>query len=132
MLEDGIVCATALPGAVQTLADAQENARAEEQLAGGKRHALFIDMRQIRAQDREAREFYSKPENTTTQSAVAILIGSPISKVIGIFLSALINPPFPPVFSPPKPRRWRGCASFVRRTARNRCVLPGTTEVRQY
>lgn len=94
-LEDGIICARALPGIVQTLADAQENAQAEEYLAGGQRHALLVDMREIRSQDREAREFYAQPENTRSQSAVAILIGSPISRVIGNFFIGFNKPPVP-------------------------------------
>jgi hypothetical protein len=82
----GILRATALPDVVQNLADAQENVRAFNQMAGGKPRPMLLDMRQLKAQDREARLYYAKPESTRTVSAAAILIGSPISRVLGNFV----------------------------------------------
>src|SRR5215212_6277647 len=83
--EGGIVRATVLPGAVQTLADAIENTAAEVKLTKGERYALLVDMRQIRSQDREARQYYTRPGCEKTLRAVAIVIASPMSRVIGNF-----------------------------------------------
>lgn len=84
--EPGIVQVLVLPGAIQTLADAKENMQAQARLTAGQRHALFVDMRQIQSQDREAREYYAGPESAQILKAVAILIGSPMSRVIGNFM----------------------------------------------
>jgi hypothetical protein len=82
----GIVRVTTLPGSVQGLADAQENMRAFAQVAGGRARPMLLDIRQLKSQDREARLFYERPENTQMISAVAIIIGSPISRVLGNFV----------------------------------------------
>jgi hypothetical protein len=85
-MESGrMVRVTALPGVVQTLADAQADARVFDKLSERKPFTVLLDMRQLKSQDREAREFYSQPGHTPGLVAVAILIGSPMSRVIGNF-----------------------------------------------
>ena len=93
--EDDLVHVTTLPGVVQTLADAKENEQAENELTGGERHTLLVDMREIRAQDREARQYYTRPEAQKTIRAVAIVIGSPMSRVIGNFFLGFNKPSVP-------------------------------------
>jgi hypothetical protein len=90
-----IIHATSLPGSVQTLAEAQENMQAVEQLAQGRPCALLVDLRQIRSQDREAREYYTRPENAKALRAVAVLIDSPMSRVIGNFFIGFSKPVVP-------------------------------------
>jgi hypothetical protein len=82
----GIVRVTALPGSVQGLAEAEENMRAFMQLAGGRAHPMLLDIRQMKSQDREARLYYAESESAQLISAVAIIIGSPISRVLGNFV----------------------------------------------
>lgn len=85
--EQGIVHVTALPVGEETLEQARASVAAIWQVAEGRRRPLLLDMRQIKAQRREVREYYASQEATEKYNAVAILVGSPISKVIGnIFL----------------------------------------------
>jgi len=83
---EGLIRVTTLPGSEQVLADAQDNMRAMERLAGGQARPMLLDIRQIKSQDRDARLFYSRPENTRMVSAVAIIVGSPMSRVFGNFV----------------------------------------------
>ena len=85
--ERDIVHVTALPGVEETLDQAKASVEAIWQVAEAQRRPLLLDMRQIKAQKREVRDYYASQEAAQKYRAVAILVGSPISKVIGnIFL----------------------------------------------
>jgi hypothetical protein len=81
----GFIHSTILPGAEQTLDDARENVQASMQLGGGKRRPLLVDIRQIKSQTREAREYYGGEESGACFSAAAVLVGSPVSRLLGNF-----------------------------------------------
>ncbi|MBV9791181.1 MAG: STAS/SEC14 domain-containing protein [Chloroflexi bacterium] len=83
MESQGLVRITHHPGAVQTLDDAQAIAAVVNTLMQGQQGKLLIDMRRIKSQDREVREYYTQQGYTIGLQAVAILIGSPVSRVIG-------------------------------------------------
>lgn len=76
---------TASPGVVQTLADAKDDVHVFDRLSQGRPFTALLDIRQLKSQEREAREFYSQPGHTPGLVAIAILIGSPMSRVIGNF-----------------------------------------------
>ncbi|MBV9791182.1 MAG: hypothetical protein JOZ51_23510 [Chloroflexi bacterium] len=76
---------TALPNVVQTLDDAKGDVQIFDQLSQGQPFTALLDIRQLKSQEREAREFYSQPGHTPGLVAIAILIGSPMSRVIGNF-----------------------------------------------
>ena len=80
---NGIVRVTIMPGMVQTLEDAKENAVAIDKLVQSQDFLALIDLRYMKSQDREAREFYTQPGHKPRLIAVALLIGSPMSRVIG-------------------------------------------------
>ena len=83
---DGIIRATIHAGAEQTLDDAIENVQASSVLGVGKRRPLLVDMRQIKSQTREARTYYTGPEGTRCYTAAAVLVDSPVSRLIANFL----------------------------------------------
>ena len=83
---DGIIRATIHPGAEQTLEDAIENVRVSAQLGAGKRRPLLVDMREVKSQTREARTYYTGPEGTRCYCAAAVLVDSPVSRLIANFL----------------------------------------------
>jgi predicted oxidoreductase len=85
MEEPGIVRATIIRGADQTLPDAIENSQAEAKLTGREPYKLLVDMRHIHSQDRDARAYYTRPETAKIVRGVAIVVGSPMSRVIGNF-----------------------------------------------
>ena len=93
--EDGIMRAVHLPNSVETLADAKENMAATVKLSAGKRYPILVDLRPIKSIDRDAREYYARGDQTEVVTAVALLIGSPISRVIGNFILALNTPRIP-------------------------------------
>jgi hypothetical protein len=78
-----LVRVTILPGAVQTLDDAKENGMGMEKIMQGRQFRALVDLRQMKSQDREAREYYTQPGHTPGLVAIALLIGSPMSRVIG-------------------------------------------------
>ena len=94
--DDGIVRQVVFPGAEQTLADAVEHIRAIAALMpGGRRGPLLVDLRGTAAASREARAYFAGPETAKVVSAVALLVGSPISSVIGNFFLRLNQPRYP-------------------------------------
>jgi len=91
--EDGIARTVSLPSAEQTRADAQENIRALESLAeSGRRYPTLVDYRLLKAMDRGARTYYAGPEPTRVMSVVAIVVGSPVSRLIGTFFMGMNKP----------------------------------------
>lgn len=95
--EHGILHSVILPGVEQTLADAQENVRIDRQLGAGRRRPLLVDIRAIKSQTSEARDYYTGAEGAACYSAVAVLIGSPISRLLGNFFIGFNKQAFAPV-----------------------------------
>lgn len=67
------------------LADAQQNVAAIFDLAGQRRTRVLVDMRGVRSQSREARLYFAGQEAERVTAAVALLIGSPVSRVLANF-----------------------------------------------
>jgi hypothetical protein len=93
--DDGIARIIHVPGAEVTLEDAQETMVAYKRLNKGKRLPLLIDTRTMRSLSREARHFYAGDEAAACASAAAIIVGTPVSKVLGNFYIGLSNPRLP-------------------------------------
>lgn len=68
---------------------ARANVAAIAALGGGSRRRLLVDMRGMRSQTREAREYLTGPEAERAALAVALLVGSPVSRVLGNFFLRL-------------------------------------------
>jgi hypothetical protein len=87
---DRIVRCCYLPGAVVTIREAQEEHEAISKLLektlGQSSGLMMVDIRPLESITREAREFYG--QEGSCSHAVALIIGSPLSRMIGrIFLS---------------------------------------------
>lgn len=93
--EDGIARYVALPGAEVTLADAWETHQAIAALYAGGRYPLLVDIREVKSASREARNFFASADAATTTRAVALLVTSPVSRLIGNFFIHLSKPVFP-------------------------------------
>jgi hypothetical protein len=78
-----------------TMAEARENLQATVQVAGGVRSPVFIDIRAVSTIDRESRQYFAGDEAALVNSATAMLVGSPISRVIGNFFIGLNRPAWP-------------------------------------
>lgn len=80
----GFIHAVMREGCEMNLTDATENVAATASLARGHMPVL-VDMRGVRSQTREARQYFDGAEAAKTLSAVALLIGSPVSRVLANF-----------------------------------------------
>ena len=93
--EDGIARVIWVPGAEVTLEDAHEIMAAYNKLRNGKRLPLLIDTRTMRTFAREARHYFAGAEAAAVASAAAIVVETPVSKVLGNFYLGLSNPHLP-------------------------------------
>jgi hypothetical protein len=93
--EDGIIQSMQLGDTEQTLADAEENMNATIQAGGGQLRPLLVDMSRVKSIDRAARVRYSSPTNAGVVSAVALVVGTPLSRMIGNFFLGLNRAPGP-------------------------------------
>ncbi len=89
---DRIVRVKVLPNAVMTLADAIEGNAVTEELCGGEPRPRLCDYTEIRSQEADCRTYYAGPETARCCLACAILVGSPVSRVIGNFYLGLTRP----------------------------------------
>lgn len=92
---DGIIHVTMLAGSEQTLADAQETVRAAMTLWGSAVRPALIDMRAMKSQHRDARQYYGSAEVTNLTTAVALLGDSRVSMLVANFFLAITNPKIP-------------------------------------
>ena len=91
--DDGIIYVEVIPNEEITLASARISSELRVQLAFGKTRPLLVDMSKVKSITREAREFYSKDESFV--SAMALIIKSPVSKVIGNLFLSIDQPIYP-------------------------------------
>lgn len=87
---NGIVHAVMRQGCDMRLEDAQANVAMMYELGGRKRSLVLVDMRGVRSQTRETRAYFAGPEAEKATLAVALMIGSPVSRVLANFFMHLI------------------------------------------
>jgi hypothetical protein len=75
--------------------DARENLRVTAELCDGKRRPILVDLRPIRSQSAEARAVFAGPDATAVSLAVALVIGSPLTRVLGNFFLGFNRPAMP-------------------------------------
>lgn len=68
-----------------TIAEARENVEAVAKVVGGVHSPVFIDVRPLSTIDRDSRQYFVGDEAGEVTSATALLVDSPISRVIGNF-----------------------------------------------
>ena len=90
--DDGIVRVHMRPGTTETLTTARENIEALASICGDKKHPLLIDMTGTRGANQDARRHYSSESVTERVSAAAMLVPTPVSKVLGNFFLGLNKP----------------------------------------
>lgn len=90
----GIVLGTVLGiNAVHQLEDAKESLEAIERLAQGEKVYLLLDLRKLRRGiTREARQHYSGPEAERLLVALAMVVGSPLTRLVGNLFIGLNRP----------------------------------------
>jgi hypothetical protein len=93
--EDGIARIIHVAGTEVTLEDAKETMAAYLRLNKGKRLPLFVDTKAMKSMSRETRKYYAGEEAAKVASAAAIIVGTPVSRVLGNFYIGLSNPHLP-------------------------------------
>lgn len=92
---DGIA-RTVVKGSVEIgLKEARENTEAINTLFCGKKFPLLVDARSIHYMTREARDHFSIKNRETVINCFAILVQSPLSRIIGNFFMSLNKPSVP-------------------------------------
>ncbi|MFN8668758.1 MAG: hypothetical protein U0164_16375 [Gemmatimonadaceae bacterium] len=82
-------------GAEVTGDDAQENLRVTSALVSGHPTPVVVDLRPIRSQTAEARAAFAGPDATRVTLACALVIESPLSRVLGNFYLGFNRPQSP-------------------------------------
>ena len=95
LAEDGIVRVMQLPGVDLTLEDAHEVFAAYLKICQDKRRPLMIDVRKMRSFARDARHFLSSKETASLVCAIAMILDTPLSRVLGNSYLGLSNPQLP-------------------------------------
>lgn len=93
--DDGIVRVVMSEATIETLDEAQENIAAISEVAHGRLVPVLVDFRLVRSQDRQAREYYAGAETAKVITSVALLTGSPLSRVVANFFLGLNKPLYP-------------------------------------
>ena len=90
---DGIVQLVWAPRTTVLLEDATAALEATAQLTGRRLRPVLIDMRDTGPQDRSARAEWTS--RTDVSSAVALIVGTSLSRLMGNLFISVNKPPFP-------------------------------------
>ncbi len=79
-----------------TLEDAKEVVRAHHEVAGGIRTPVLADITGVTTgANREAREYYVAEESSQLKTGMAMLVSSPLQRMIGNIFFRMNRPPYP-------------------------------------
>jgi len=92
---DGIARTKVKPQAEVTIKESLENSFAVNNLFTTKKFPLLIDARQIKSISKEARDNFSIRNRSTNINSFAVIIESPLSRIIGNFFMGLNKPSVP-------------------------------------
>ena len=108
MEDDGICRTKVKENQIITIREAMENSEIVKRYDEGKKYPLIVDARGIKFMTREAREYLSIKDRPSPVCAIAIIVGSPLSIVIGNFFIGLNKSSVPnKLFSTyPKALKW--------------------------
>ena len=90
---DGIVTIVFAPRIATDLADARAAIEGMIQLTGGRRSPLLVDVHQSGPQDRSSRSEFARRGDLV--SAVALIVATPMSRMLGTFFLSVNRPPYP-------------------------------------
>ncbi len=93
--EDGIARVIHVHGAEVALVDVQETMAAYLRIRKGKSRPLLVDTKSMKSLSREARHYYASDEAAKVASAVALVVDTPVSRVLANFYLGLSNPRLP-------------------------------------
>lgn len=92
---EGVAITRVKKDAIIGVAEAKENTKAIISLTGGKPCPMLVDTREINSISKEARDHFSMRDRKGYVNSIAILIASPVSRIIGNFFMGLNKPTVP-------------------------------------
>ena len=93
-LKGGIMCAF-FKTELLTKTIAVEGVKARIKLSAGMSYPFFVNLYNVRSTTKDAREFLSTPEANVNIVAAAMLINSPVQRIMGNFFLAVNKPQIP-------------------------------------
>jgi len=94
-LKNNICYSIVKSNAVIELKDAEANTFTVKQISKGKIYPILVDIREIKEIKKEARDHFTMKNRVPGVLAIAILINSPLSKIIGNFFMGINKPSVP-------------------------------------
>lgn len=91
----GFIVTRVSPLAEVELEHAKENTRKVLELSGDQVYPILVDIRKIRSISKEARDHFSMRGRKPGVVAIAMLVSSPLSRIIGNFFLGLNQPVVP-------------------------------------
>ena len=93
--EDGIIHEKVNAGSIIELNDAMEEIAAYSALCHDMKRPLFVDIREAKSVSGEARSHLAGEDGAKAISATALLIDSPLSRIMGNFFLGFNKPSYP-------------------------------------
>lgn len=94
-LQDGVCRTKVKQAAIIELSDAIENSKTVTELSAGEIYPLLVDLREINSIAKEARDHFSMKGRKPGVLAIAMLVKSPVSSIVGNFFLGLNKPTVP-------------------------------------
>lgn len=91
----GFIISRVAPLAEIGLEHAQANTKTVRQLSGDQVYPILVDIRKIRSISKEARDHFAMRDRKPGVLAIAMLVSSPLSRIIGNFFLGLNHPVVP-------------------------------------
>jgi hypothetical protein len=91
----GFVFTRVRSGAQIQLQDAKDNTAKVIEVSGGSNYPILVDLREIKSISKEARDHFSMRGRKPNVTAIAMLVSSPLSRIIGNFFLGLNKPTVP-------------------------------------
>ncbi len=91
----GFIFSKVRPGAEIQLKDAIVNTAKVIKVSGDSNFPILIDLKEIKSISKEARDHFSMRGRKPNVTAIAMLVASPLSKIIGNFFLGLNKPTVP-------------------------------------
>ncbi len=89
---DNILRTECFPDTIMTLEDGRESTKVSAEMVNHQPHPLLCDLTNVIKMTQECRQHFAGPEHATTFSKCALIVSSPISKMIGNFFLGLNKP----------------------------------------
>ncbi len=91
----GFVKTCVKPGSSIDLKHAIENSTFVKRISGESKHPMLVDIRNLEGISKEARDHYSMRNREPGITSIALLIDSPIGRIIGNFYMLISRPVVP-------------------------------------